>query len=223
MPGGRRSGRDRNDSASGGRLAEPCRPDEGVSPEASLDGSQPRALVSAIHAAPAPAASRNRRRVTLPSRLFAPSPSATYTSHTVSKVHYCTLFQAARPDGASARIVRIIGYLGEHFGELVHVRVEGTLLADYLFEGKAHHLFTPHPDHDAGLAVGERLDRRGAETRGQDPVRGRGVAARLYVANRREVGLVGPLGPVYVLLHLPGRGCRALGRHDYEVRLAPLV
>src|SRR5215207_230784 len=91
------------------------------------------------------------------------------------------------------RTFRLLGYLGEHLGELVHVRVEGTLLADDLFKWQAHRLFAPHPNHRAGLVVGERLDRRGAEARGQDPVRGGGVSARLDVTHRREVGLVGPL------------------------------
>src|SRR3712207_7708364 len=53
--------------------------------------------------------------------------------------------------------------------------------------------------------------------RSEYPVGRGGIPARLDVPYRRQVGLVGPLGSVYVLLQLFGGGIRPLGSHDYEV------
>src|SRR5215212_11537372 len=178
-PGGLRSCLERKARASfGGEGSSGAAAVEGGLSEACSVGSHPKAVGSAIHAAPTTL--RNLPRVTplrgslvlcsvvkrTSSLGISRGSAAPCHWPTVSKVQYSTAklgrsrlrsgesSSSGCPNETARRIVCLFGYLGEHPGELVHVRVEGALFADDILEGKALRLFAPYPNHGAGFAVG---------------------------------------------------------------------
>ena len=89
---------------------------------------------------------------------------------------------------------------GQHFDQLVHARVQGSLLFGYLFERQALYLLALQGDHDAGFPIFERGHRARTQLAGQNAVEGARAAAGLKMVQNRQICLVDAINSVKRIL-----------------------
>ena len=126
-----------------------------------------------------------------------PVPDGLYRSRHADR-RGCREQEAPSPTPYSRRIPwdsPSLRQLRQDLGHPVEVGVERLSFAHHIREGYTIYPRPPERDHHAGLPVGQGPDRGRAEPARQDPVRSRGDAAALDVADDREARVVGAFGP----------------------------